>query len=63
MLQIYRGRHTIPGYERYLDRLDRLRIPFRIGLIQGGEWQSPDGLEAKPMFRGYVVFLQNPPRT
>jgi hypothetical protein len=59
VLQIYQGRHTIPGYERYLTRLDRLRIPFRIGLIQGGEWQPPDGLEAKPMFRGYVVFLQN----
>jgi len=60
VLQIYQGRHSIPGYERYLARLDRFRIPFRIGLPQGGEWDAPEGLEANPMFRGYVVFLLNP---
>ena len=59
MLQIYQGRHTIPGYERYLARLGRLRIPFRIGLVQNGDWQAPAELEANPMFRGYVVFLRN----
>lgn len=59
VLQIYQGRHTISGYERYLARLGRFRIPFRIGLIQHGDWQPPEGLEANPMFRGYVVFLQN----
>jgi hypothetical protein len=63
VLQIYQGRHTIPGYEHYLARLGRLRIPFRIGLIQHGDWQPPAGLEANPMFRGYVVFLQNRPPT
>jgi hypothetical protein len=62
VLQIYQGRHTIPGYERYLARLGRMRIPFRIGLIQGGAWQPPAGLTKNPMFRGYVVFLRNPPR-
>jgi hypothetical protein len=60
VLQVYQGRHTIPGYERYLARLDRLNIPFRIGLIQGGAWQAPPGLERNPYFRGYVVFLRNP---
>jgi hypothetical protein len=59
VLQIYQGRHTIPGYERYLARLGHLRIPFRIGLIQDGDWRAPAGLEANPMFRGYVVFLRN----
>jgi hypothetical protein len=59
VLQIYQGRRTIPGYERYLARLERFRIPFRIGLIQHGDWQPPADLEANPMFRGYVVFLQN----
>lgn len=59
VLQIYQGRRTIPGYERYLARLGRFRIPFRIGLIQHGDWTPPGGLEANPMFRGYVVFLQN----
>src|SRR4051794_8080030 len=46
VLQIYQGRHSIPGYERYLARLERFRIPFRIGLPQGGEWRAPAGLEA-----------------
>ena len=63
VLQIYQGRRTIPGYARYLTRLDRFRVPFRIGLPQGGEWRAPAGLDANPMFRGYVVFLMNQPPT
>lgn len=60
VLQIYQGRHVIPGYERYLAKLDHLKIPFRIGLLQGGEWHEPADLAANPWFRGFVVFLQNP---
>lgn len=60
VLQIYQGRHVIPGYERYLAKLDHLKIPFRIGLLQGGEWHDPVNLAANPWFRGFVVFLQNP---
>jgi hypothetical protein len=60
VLQIYQGRHVIPGYTGYLTRLDHLKIPFRIGLLQGGEWHEPAGLTANPWFRGFVVFLQNP---
>lgn len=59
VLQIYQGRRVIPGYSAWLGKLDRLRIPFRIGLLQGGEWQPPAGFESNPMFRGYVVFLVN----
>lgn len=59
VLQIYQGRRVIPGYRGYLARLDRLRVPFRIGLLQGGEWAPPLGLDAHPYFRGYVVFLRN----
>jgi len=62
VLQIYQGRHVIPGYAGYLARLDRMKIPFRIGLLQGGDWRAPAGLAANPHFRGYVVFLQNPRR-
>lgn len=62
VLQIYQGRRVIPGYSGYLARLDRMKIPFRIGLLQGGEWQVPAGLETNPHFRGYVVFLVNPAR-
>jgi len=60
VLQIYQGRHVIPGYAGYLARLERMKIPFRIGLLQGGDWRAPAGLAANPHFRGYVVFLQNP---
>lgn len=60
VLQIYQGRHVIPGYRAYLAKLDRLKLPFRIGLLQGGEWQPTPGLEENPYFRGYVTFLVNP---
>jgi len=60
VLQIYQGHHVIPGYADYLRRLDRLPIPFRIGLLQGGDWLPPPALVTNPRFRGYVVFLTNP---
>jgi hypothetical protein len=60
VLQTYQGRHTIPGYETYLARLDRMKAPFKIGLVEGGDWTAPAGLAANPWFRGYVVFLTNP---
>ena len=60
VLQIYQGRRVIPGYAGYLDRLHRLKVPFRIGLLQNGEWHEPSGLRANTEFRGYVVFLLNP---
>ena len=59
VLQTYQGRHTIPGYEAYLARLDRVRLPFRIGLVEGGAWTAPPSLATNPWFRGYVVFLTN----
>ena len=59
VLQIYQGDHVIPGYQAYLAKLGRLKLPFRIGLLQGGEWQPTPGLEANPWFRGYVMFLRN----
>jgi hypothetical protein len=59
VLQIYQGRRVIPGYAGYLRNLGRLKVPFRIGLLQGGEWEAPAGLEGYSMFRGYVVFLVN----
>lgn len=60
VLQIYQGRHVIPGYEQYLTRLNRLMIPFRIGLLEDGEWQQPANLASNPYFRGFVVFMHNP---
>ena len=60
VIQTYQGRATVPGYESYIARLNRMRTPFKVGLVQGGEWREPDGLRENPLFRGYVVFLVNP---
>ena len=60
VLQSYQGRHTIKGYEEYMERLDRLNIPYKIGLVQDGEWEPLAKLDRDPDFKGYVVFLLNP---
>ncbi len=57
VVQTYQGRTTIPGYQRYLPSLERLDVPYRIGLIEGGEWTAPADLAQDPHFKGYVVFL------
>lgn len=57
VVQTYQGRRTIPGYAAYLRQLRTLPIPFRVALVEGGEWQAPPGLAGEPNFRGYVVFL------
>ena len=56
LLLAYEHSLVRPGYLR---RLGNMKVPFRIGLLQGGEWRAPPGLESNPMFLGYVVFLQN----
>ena len=62
VVQTYQGRSTIPGYERYFARMRGFPVPFKVGLVQGGLWEEPEGLADEPNFRGYVVFLLNPPR-
>ena len=57
VVQTYQGRSTIPGYERYFERLARLPLPHRVALVEGGEWTPPPALARDPQFRGYVVFL------
>lgn len=60
VLQSYQGRHTIPGYQTYLSRLSRLDMPYKIGIVQNGQWRPPLALRNDPDFKGYVVFLLNP---
>jgi hypothetical protein len=57
VIQTYQGRSTIPGYERYMVSLQRLPLPFRVALVEGGQWREPAGLADNPRFKGYVVFL------
>lgn len=57
VVQTYQGRRTIPGYHGYMAGLMRLPLPYKVGLVEHGEWRAPPGLEQDPEFRGYVVFL------
>ncbi len=63
VLQTYQGRQTIPGYQAYLRQLERVKLPFKIGFVQHGEWKAPPSLARNPNFKGYVVFLLNPERS
>lgn len=62
VVQSYQGRHTIPGYDAYLARLGRVPVPFRVAVVEGGEWREPAFLRATPAYRGTVVFLLPPVR-
>ena len=59
VIQTYQGRKTIPGYAAYLAQLDRLDVPYKLGLVQGGDWSAPKALATDENFKGYVVFLLN----
>ena len=60
VLQTYQGRSTIPNYADYLLHLSRLQVPYKIGLVQSGEWKKVPAIEESSWFRGYVVFLLPP---
>lgn len=64
VIQSYQGRHTVDNYQAYLPALTRLRIPFKLGLVQGGkrDVQAEAQLQRSPWYRGTVVFMLNPPR-
>lgn len=61
VVQSYQGRHTVSNYADYLPALAGLRIPFRLGVVQYGQWQQQDEqhLLASPWYRGIVVFMLN----
>lgn len=62
VVQSYQGRRTVQHYADYLPALSRLRIPFKVGIVQNGEWdrQQEARLSDSPWYRGIVVFLLNP---
>ncbi|EIX1533304.1 DUF3142 domain-containing protein [Cronobacter sakazakii] len=64
VVQTYQGRHTVPGYARYLPALLGLRISFKIGIAQNGEWDKAQEktLAASPWYRGAVIFVMNDER-
>lgn len=62
VVQTYRGRFTEADYAAYLPALEKLTLPFRIGLVQYGAWDPgwQGRLARSPAYRGSVVFLLNP---
>lgn len=60
VFQTYQGTTTLPGYEKYLEKIIPLRIPFKVGVISGGEFSSDasNRLSRESDFRGFVVFLR-----
>ncbi|MFE8100319.1 DUF3142 domain-containing protein [Brenneria goodwinii] len=64
VIQTYQGRSTVTHYADYLPALQKLTIPFRLGLVQHGKWDKKwqRRLAASPYYRGEVIFLVNPPR-
>lgn len=63
VVQTYQGRSTVTRYAEYLPALMKLQIPFRLGLVQYGQWDElwQRRLAASAYYRGNVVFLVNPP--
>ena len=64
VVQSYQGRRTVTNYQAYLPALSRLRIPFKLGLVQNGNRDplAEAQLEKSPWYRGTVVFMLNPSR-
>lgn len=58
VIQTYQGTTTLTNYSRYLKKLEHLPFDFKIGIIEGGQWQGAAFLEDNPHFKGYVVFLR-----
>lgn len=62
VVQSYQGRNTVPDYTAYLPALAGLRIPFKVGRVQNGDWdkQEEQRLAESPWYRGTVTFMLNP---
>lgn len=57
VIQSYQGRHTVPNYQDYLKRISAMGLPYKVGLVQHGQWNPKVDLNTDPNFKGYVVFL------
>lgn len=57
VLQSYQGKHTVADYKQYLKRVAKLQLPYKIGVVQHGQWDSNLDFTHDIYFKGYVVFL------
>lgn len=58
VVQTYQGTTTLLNYSQYLKKLENLEFDFKVGIIEGSQWQGAAFLENNPNFKGYVVFLR-----
>lgn len=61
VFQTYQGKHTIPQYQAYLERIADFKQSFKVGLVEDGLWEPSIKvlmkLKSNSQFKGYVVFL------
>jgi len=57
VIQTYQGSTTIPNYQQYLNKVSTLKLPYKIGIVQHGEWNPNLNFRDDRNFKGYVVFL------
>lgn len=57
IVQTYQGSSTIPYYEAYLHKISQLKLPYKIGAVQGGKWNPALNFRHDPNFKGMVIFL------
>jgi hypothetical protein len=62
IIQTYQGSTTIPNYQAYIQKFTALKLPYKIGVVQHGEWDQKIDLSSDPNFKGYVVFLLRTPK-
>lgn len=57
VIQTYQGRSTIPGYERYFEWMEGFPLPFKIGVVENGQFDLPPAIADEPNYLGMVIFL------
>ena len=56
-IQTYQGTTTIENYQIYLKKISKLDLPYKIGVVQNGQWEQNFNLSNDPNFKGYIMFL------
>lgn len=56
-IQTYQGSTTIANYQAYLNKVAALKLPYKIGIVQHGQWNPQLDFKSDPNFKGFVVFL------
>ena len=57
VVQTYQHTTTLTDAQQYMQGTRRLRMPYRVALVEGGKWAAQQQLTSDPNFAGYVVFL------